>query len=199
MSDLHAKALATFTDLLAEAKAAGDKEPTGMTVATVGRDGRPSARIVLLKAYDERGFVFYTNFDSRKGHQLAINPQAALLFLWKGLRGREHVQVRIEGTVEPVSAAEADAYFASRPRPSQIGAWASLQSQTLDSRETFETRVAMYDKKFEGIDVPRPANWSGFRVVAELIEFWYGAEYRLHERQQYERIDGQWTQRMLYP
>ncbi len=199
MSKLHAEALATFTDLLAEAKAAGDKEPTGMTVATVGRDGRPSARIVLLKAYDERGFVFYTNFDSRKGHQLAINPQAALLFLWKGLRGREHVQVRIEGTVEPVSAAEADAYFASRPRPSQVGAWASLQSQTLDSRETFEARFDAYEKKFEGADVPRPANWSGFRVVAELIEFWYGAEYRLHERQQYERIDGEWTKRMLYP
>lgn len=199
MSKLHAEALATFTDLLAEAKAAGDKEPTGMTVATVGRDGRPSARIVLLKAYDERGFVFYTNFDSRKGHQLAINPQAALLFLWKGLRGREHVQVRIEGTVEPVSAAEADAYFASRLRPSQVGAWASLQSQTLDSRETFEARFDAYEKKFEGADVPRPANWSGFRVVAELIEFWYGAEYRLHERQQYERIDGEWTKRMLYP
>lgn len=199
MSNLHAEALATFTELLAEAKAAGDAEPTGMTVATVGRDGRPSARVVLLKGYDERGFVFYTNFDSRKGHQLAINPQAALLFLWKGLRGREHVQVRIEGTVEPVSAAEADAYFASRPRPSQVGAWASLQSQTLDSRETFDARCAAYDKKFEGIDVPRPPNWSGFRVVAELIEFWYGAAFRLHERQQYERIDGQWSKRMLYP
>jgi pyridoxamine 5'-phosphate oxidase len=199
MSELHAEALATFTELLAEAKAAGDAEPTAMTVATVGRDGRPSARVVLLKAYDERGFVFYTNFDSRKGQQLAINPQAALLFLWKGLRGREHVQVRIEGTVEPVAAAEADAYFASRPRPSQVGAWASLQSQTLDSRETFNARVAAYDKKFEGGDVPRPANWSGFRVVAELVEFWYGAQFRLHERQQYERIDGQWTKRMLYP
>ena len=199
MSNLHAEALATFTDLLAEAKAAGDAEPTGMTVATVGRDGRPSARVVLLKGYDERGFVFYTNFDSRKGHQLAINPQAALLFLWKGLRGREHVQVRIEGTVEPVSAAEADAYFASRPRPSQVGAWASLQSQTLDSRETFETRCAQFEQKFEGIDVPRPPNWSGFRVVAELIEFWYGAAFRLHERQQYERINGEWSKRMLYP
>ncbi len=199
MSNLHAEALATFTDLLAEAKAAGDAEPTGMTVATVGRDGRPSARVVLLKGYDERGFVFYTNFDSRKGHQLAINPQAALLFLWKGLRGREHVQVRIEGTVEPVSAAEADAYFASRPRPSQVGAWASLQSQTLDSRETFETRCAEFDKKFDGVAVPRPPNWSGFRVVAELIEFWYGAAFRLHERQQYERINGEWTKRMLYP
>lgn len=199
MSDLHAEALRTFTDLLAEATAAGDVEPTAMTVATVGRDGRPSARIVLLKAFDERGFVFYTNFDSRKGAQLAINPQAALLFLWKNLRGREHVQARIEGTVEPVSAAEADAYFATRPRPSQVGAWASLQSQTLDSRETFEARFSAFEKKFEGGDVPRPAQWSGFRVVPELIEFWYGAAYRLHERQQYERIGGEWTKRMLYP
>jgi len=199
MSDLHAEALRTFTELLAEATAAGDVEPTAMTVATVGRDGRPSARIVLLKAFDERGFVFYTNFDSRKGAQLAINPQAALLFLWKNLRGREHVQARIEGTVEPVSAAEADAYFATRPRPSQVGAWASLQSQTLDSRETFEARFSAFEKKFEGGDVPRPANWSGFRVVPELIEFWYGAAYRLHERQQYERAGGDWTKRMLYP
>lgn len=199
MSDLHAEALRTFTDLLAEATAAGDVEPTAMTVATVGRDGRPSARIVLLKAFDERGFVFYTNFDSRKGAQLAINPQAALLFLWKNLRGREHVQARIEGTVEPVSAAEADAYFATRPRPSQVGAWASLQSQTLDSRETFEARFSAFEKKFEGGDVPRPAQWSGFRVVPELIEFWYGAAYRLHERQQYERVGGDWTKRMLYP
>lgn len=199
MSDLHAEALRTFTELLAEATAAGDVEPTAMTVATVGRDGRPSARIVLLKAFDERGFVFYTNFDSRKGAQLAINPQAALLFLWKNLRGREHVQARIEGTVEPVSAAEADAYFATRPRPSQVGAWASLQSQTLDSRETFEARFSAFEKKFEGGDVPRPANWSGFRVVPELIEFWYGAAYRLHERQQYERAGSDWTKRMLYP
>ncbi len=199
MSDLHAEALRTFTDLLAEATAAGDVEPTAMTVATVGRDGRPSARIVLLKAFDERGFVFYTNFDSRKGAQLAINPQAALLFLWKNLRGREHVQARIEGTVEPVSAAEADAYFATRPRPSQVGAWASLQSQTLDSRETFEARFAAFEAKFQGVDVPRPANWSGFRVVPELIEFWYGAAYRLHERQQYERVGGDWSKRMLYP
>lgn len=199
MSDLHAEALRTFTDLLAEATAAGDVEPTAMTVATVGRDGRPSARIVLLKAFDERGFVFYTNFDSRKGAQLAINPQAALLFLWKNLRGREHVQARIEGTVEPVSAAEADAYFATRPRPSQVGAWASLQSQTLDSRETFEARFSAFEKKFEGGDVPRPAQWSGFRVVPELIEFWYGAAYRLHERQQYERVGGDWSKRMLYP
>ncbi|KFN43435.1 pyridoxamine 5'-phosphate oxidase [Arenimonas oryziterrae] len=199
MTDLHTEALTTFTSLLAEAKAAGDPEPTAMTLATVARNGRPSARTVLLKAFDARGFVFYTNFESRKGRQLAINPQAALLFLWKGLRGKEHVQVKIEGTVEPVSAAEADAYFASRPRPSQIGAWASLQSQTLDSRETFEARCASFDREYEGRDVPRPPHWSGFRVVPELIEFWYGAKFRLHERQRYERVDGVWNRRMLYP
>jgi pyridoxamine 5'-phosphate oxidase len=128
---LLAEAIATFRTLLAEATAAGDPEPTAMTVATADARGRPSARTVLLKHVDEQGFVFYTNFDSRKGRQLAANPQAALLFLWKTLR--EQVQVKVEGTVEPVTAAEADAYFASRPRESQIGAWASLQSQTLDS------------------------------------------------------------------
>jgi len=199
MSDLQAEALKTFTELLAEATAAGDPEPTAMTVATVARNGRPSARTVLLKAFDARGFVFYTNFDSRKGRQLAINPQAALLFLWKALRDGEHVQVKIEGTVEPVSAAEADAYFASRPRPSQIGAWASLQSQTLDSRETFEQRFDEFEERYAGVPVPRPPHWSGFRVVPELIEFWYGAKYRLHERQRYERVDGVWAKRMLYP
>jgi pyridoxamine 5'-phosphate oxidase len=141
--------------------------------------------------------VFYTNFDSRKGRQLAANPQAALLFLWKTLR--EQVQAKIEGTVEPVTAAEADAYFASRPRESQIGAWASLQSQTLDSRSTFEARIAEFTAKFEGGPVPRPPHWSGFRVVPEMIELWYGAKYRLHERQRYARVDGRWTKRMLYP
>lgn len=197
MTDLHAEALDTFARLLEEAKAAGDPEPTAMTVATADAQGRPSARTVLLKAFDARGFVFYTNYDSRKGRQLTVNPQAALLFLWKTLR--EQVQVKIEGTVEPVALAEAEAYFASRPRPSQIGAWASLQSQTLDSRETFEARIDAFEKKFEGMDVPRPPHWSGYRVVPELIEFWYGARYRLHERQHYERVDGVWTKRMLYP
>lgn len=194
---LLAEALDTFTALLAEATAAGDPEPTAMTVATADASGRPSARTVLLKAFDARGFVFYTNYDSRKGRQLTENPQAALLLLWKTLR--EQVQVKIEGTVEPVSLAEADAYFASRPRPSQIGAWASLQSQTMPSREQFEARFAAFEKKFEGGEVPRPPHWSGFRVVPERIEFWYGARYRLHERQHYERVDGAWTKRMLYP
>lgn len=197
MSDLYAEALDTFARLLDEATRAGDPEPTAMSLATADADGRPSARTVLLKAFDARGFVFYTNYDSRKGQQLTANPQAALLFLWKTLR--KQVQVKIEGTVEPVGLDEADAYFASRPRPSQIGAWASLQSQTLDARETFEARFDAFERRFEGADVPRPPHWSGFRVVPERIEFWYGAQYRLHERQYYERVDGQWSRRMLYP
>ena len=194
---LLAEAVATFKALLAEATAAGDPEPTAMTVATADARGRPSARTVLLKHVDERGFVFYTNFDSRKGRQIAANPHAALLFLWKTLR--HQVQAKIEGTVEPVSAAEADAYFDSRPRESQIGAWASLQSQTLDSRETFEARIAAFTAKFDGGPVPRPPHWSGFRVVPEMIELWYGAPFRLHERQRYARMDGRWTKRLLYP
>lgn len=197
MDELYRAALNTFTGLLDEAKAGIDPEPTAMTLATVGRDGRPAARTVLLKGFDERGFVFYTNFNSRKGRQLAGNPQAALLFHWKHIR--DGVQVKIEGTVEPVSAAEADAYFASRPRGSQIGAWASLQSQALASRELFDERVAEAEKRFEGVAVPRPPHWSGFRVAPERIEFWYGAQFRMHERQCYQRTDGNWAQVMLYP
>lgn len=194
---LFDEALATFAGLLDEAKASGDREPTAMTVATVGRGGQPSARTVLLKGFDARGFVFYTNFDSRKGRQLAAHPMAALLFHWKTLR--EGVQVKIEGPVEPVSLAEADAYFATRPRGSQLGAWASKQSQVLDSRETFEARLAEFEREFEGRDVPRPPHWSGFRVCPERIEFWYGAQFRLHERHVYQRQQGVWHRRMLYP
>lgn len=197
MTDLYSEALDTFASLLKEATDGGDPEPTAMTVATADSQGRPAARTVLLKAFDARGFVFYTNYESRKGRQLAENPQAALLFLWKTLR--EQVQVKIEGGVEPVSLAEADDYFASRPRPSQIGAWASIQSQTLDSRETFEARITAFEAKFEDVDVPRPPHWSGFRLVPERIEFWYGARFRLHERHHYQRVDGRWTKRMLYP
>lgn len=197
MDALYKQALETFNALLEQAQQTQDPEPTAMTVATVGRDGRPAARTVLLKAVDARGFVFFTNFNSRKGRQLAANPQAALLFHWKFLM--EGVQVKIEGTVEPVSAAEADQYFAMRPRGSQIGAWASLQSQPLASRDVFEERVAEVEKRYEGMDVPRPPHWSGFRIVPERIEFWYGAQFRLHERQCYERVDGVWTLGMLYP
>jgi pyridoxamine 5'-phosphate oxidase len=197
MDALYKQALETFNALLEQAQQTQDPEPTAMTVATVGRDGRPAARTVLLKAVDARGFVFFTNFNSRKGRQLAANPQAALLFHWKFLM--EGVQVKIEGTVEPVSAAEADEYFAMRPRGSQVGAWASLQSQPLASREVFEERVAEVEKRYDGMDVPRPPHWSGFRIVPERIEFWYGARFRLHERQCYERVDGVWTLGMLYP
>ena len=196
-ADPHAEALKTFGALLQEAVDSGDPEPTAMTVATVDDRGMPSARTVLLKAWDERGFVFYTNFDSRKGAQLLANPQAALLFHWKTIR--DGVQVRIEGTVEPVSIAEADAYFATRPRPSQLGAWASLQSKTLPSRDVFEARYDAFEKKFAGGDVPRPPNWSGYRIVPELFEFWYGQKFRLHDRVQIERVDGTWTRRLLYP
>lgn len=198
MNDLYAEALLSFRDLLEQAKSSPDPEPTAMTVATLGADGRLSARTVLLKAYDDRGFVFYTNTRSRKGRELAAHQRAALLFHWKHLR--EGVQVRIEGDVEPVSAAEADRYFASRPRPSQIGAWASDQSETLASREAFDARMDEVEKRFDGQPVPRPPHWSGYRVLPDAIELWYGAQFRLHERYLYERgADGVWGKRMLFP
>lgn len=198
MTDLYAEALATFDRLFDEALAAGEPDRTAMTVATATPDARPSARIVLLKAHDVRGFVFYTHLEGRKGRELQANPQAALLFHWP--RVRLGVQVRIEGGVEIVDEAEADAYFATRPRGSQLGAWASHQSETLPSRELFEQRYAHFEREFEGRPVPRPPRWSGFRIVPHAIEFWYGAEYRLHERWLYERgADGAWSKRMLYP
>lgn len=197
MTDLYAEALQTFEELLSAARAAGDPEPTAMTLATATADGRPSARTVLLKGFDARGFVFYTNLESRKGRELAANPQAGLLFYWKTLRNG--VQAKIEGSASVVSAADADAYFASRPRLSQIGAWASLQSQTLDSRDSFQARIEQFEKRFEGVEVPRPPHWSGFCVAPQSIEFWYGAEFRLHERQCYEQTGGVWSKRMLYP
>jgi pyridoxamine 5'-phosphate oxidase len=195
---IPADVLETFDRLFAEAAAAGEPDPTAMTVASADAQGRPSARTVLLKAHDARGFVFYTHLDGRKGRELQANPQAALLFHWP--RVREGVQVRIEGAVEIVDAAEADAYFAMRPRGSQVGAWASMQSQVLDARATFESRVAEVEARFEGQPVPRPPRWSGFRIVPRAIEFWYGAQFRLHERQLHERLaDGSWSTSMLYP
>jgi len=198
-SPLYAEALATFDDLFAQAKAAGIPEPTAMTVATASAAGWPSARMALLKAHDARGFVFYTHLDGRKGRELQENPHCALLFFWKAL-GEDGVQVRIEGEVEIVGDTEADTYFAMRPRDSQLGAWASRQSETLDDRETFDRRFEDEKRRFEGRDVPRPPRWGGFRVVPRTIEFWYGAQFRLHERHLYERgADGVWTKRMLYP
>lgn len=185
-----------FEDWFAEAQALEPNDASAMTLATADRQGRPSARMVLLKGHDPRGFVFYTNLGSRKGEDLNANPQAALLFHWKSLRR----QIRIEGPVEPVSAEEADAYFASRPRGSQIGAWASLQSETLDAREAFDARVAEAERQFEGRDVPRPPRWTGFRVRPRWIEFWHAGEFRLHDRVLYERdVAAHWSKRLLYP
>ena len=198
MSTLPDDILATFNTLFAEALAAGEPDRTAMTVASADAQGRPSARIVLLKTWDARGFVFYTHLDGRKGRELQANPHAALLFHWP--RVRNGVQVRIEGGVEIVSAAEADAYFASRPRGSQLGAWASQQSETLDARETFDAQLDKFDAEFAGRDVPRPPRWGGFRIKPRVVEFWYGAQYRLHERHLHEcAADGSWSQRMLYP
>ena len=197
-ADLLNEALATFDTLFAEARAAGEPDPTAMSVATASLDGRPSVRTVLLKAHDARGFVFYTHLDGRKGRELQANPHAALLFHWP--RVRHGVQVRIEGAVEIVSDAEADAYFASRPRGSQLGAWASKQSETLEDRDAFEQRLAEAEHSFDGRDVPRPPRWTGLRVRADKIEFWYGADFRLHERWLYESDRaGAYSKRMLYP
>ena len=194
---LKREILDTFVQLLEEAKAAGDREPTAMNLATADAAGRISSRIVLLKGVDERGFRFFTNYQSDKGGQLEEHPQVALNFHWKGVR--ECVQVRVEGLSRKLLAEESDAYFATRARGSQIGAWASLQSQTLPDRETFEQRVARYEQEFEGRDVPRPPHWGGYVVEPDMVEFWYGAEFRLHERVRWSRHGQTWTQRMLYP
>lgn len=170
--------LEIFNDWLQDASAKEINNPNAMTLATVGKNGQPSARMVLLKGFDASGFVFYTNLDSPKSHQLTENPQAALLFHWKTLDR----QVRIEGKVEPVSEAEADAYFATRPRASQLGAWASHQSHAMDGMVELEQRVAIYAAKFHVGSVPRPHFWSGFRVCAERFEFWQEGRFRLHKR-----------------
>jgi pyridoxamine 5'-phosphate oxidase len=195
--ELPADVVAEFEALLARAQASGDREPTAMTLATCDADGHPSARTVLLKAFDARGFVFYSHLPSNKGRQLAANPRAALLFHWKLLD--EGIQVKVEGEVETVTDAEADAYFATRPRESQLGAWASRQSETLPDRATFEARMAEAEQRFAGGPVPRPPHWSGFRVRPAMVEFWFGARFRLHERQRWEALDGGWHRRMLYP
>lgn len=186
---------ALFDRWLAEATAAEPNDPNAAALATVSADGTPSVRVVLLKTVDSRGFAFFTNLDSHKGRDLQANPRAALNLHWKSL-GR---QVRIEGRVEPVSDAEADAYYATRPRGSRIGAWASEQSQPLDDRATLESRVADFDGRFGGGDIPRPDFWSGFRVVPEKIEFWQGRQSRLHDRLVFRRGKDGWTTQLLYP
>jgi pyridoxamine 5'-phosphate oxidase len=187
---------ARFEEWLAEAWTHEPEDANAMTLATATPDGMPAARIVLLKGADRRGFVFYTNIDSRKGTELAANSRAALLFHWKPL-GR---QVRIEGHVEPVTDAEADAYYASRPRISRLGAWASDQSRALPERAELERRLASYEAKYPGDDIPRPPNWSGFRIVPDRFEFWQNMPFRLHDRTVCTKAaNGSWSIGKLFP
>jgi pyridoxamine 5'-phosphate oxidase len=189
--------LTLFAAWMEEAVRAEPADPNAMALATVDSAGLPDVRMVLLKGFDARGFVFYTNLTSRKGEELAANPQAALLFHWKSLTR----QVRLRGPVEPVSAAEADAYFASRPRGAQIGAWASQQSAPLEDRFALEKAVARFAAKYAIGTVPRPPHWSGFRVVPLLIEFWHDRPFRLHQRVEFRRatVDAPWAKTGLYP
>jgi pyridoxamine 5'-phosphate oxidase len=185
-----------FQDWMAEAEKTEPKDPNAMIVATATPDGRPSARAILLKGVDDRGFVFYTNKESRKAEELAANANVFLLFYWKSL-GR---QIRIEGTVEHVTDAEADAYYASRPRISRLGAWASQQSRPLPARSVLEERLADTEKRYPNDDIPRPDYWSGYRVIPVLFEFWQDMPYRLHDRTVYRRAaDGAWEQSKLFP
>ena len=186
---------ALLDEWLAEARDAEINDSNAMALATAGADGRPHVRMVLLKGHGPEGFVFYTNEESAKATQLRENARAALLFHWKTLRR----QLRIEGAVERVTDSEADTYFASRSRDSQLGAWASDQSRPLDSRATFERRLEEMTRRFEGQDVPRPPHWGGYRVVPEQIEFWSDRPHRLHERRLFSRRGDAWTEGLLYP
>ena len=187
--------IALFAAYFARAKEDVTHDPTAVALATATRAGFPSVRMVLLKAIDERGLVFFTNYDSRKGHELHQNPQAAMCFYWP----RIEVQVRAEGAVEKLSAADSDAYFNSRERLSQIGAWASQQSAPLPTREVLLHRVAEMESRFDGQPIPRPPNWGGFLLVPQRMEFWQGNPGRLHDRLVYEQTDGAWQTSRLFP
>ena len=193
----HGDPFALFDAWFAEAKASEPNDPNAMALATATAEGAPSVRMVLLKGHGADGFTFYTNFESRKGGELATNRQAALLFHWKSLRR----QVRVEGRVEEVSAAEADAYFASRHPVSRLGSAASAQSRPLPDRATYLARVAALSARYPDGDVPRPPHWSGYRVIPAAIEFWIDRDHRLHERRRFERADATapWTSTLLYP
>lgn len=196
--DLHQAAdpFALFADWLQAATASEPNDPNGMALATVDETGLPDVRMVLLKGFDQDGFVFYTNLKSQKGQQLAANPKAALCFHWKSLRR----QVRVRGTVNPVSPEEADEYFQSRARLSRIGAWASEQSRPLESRFALEKAVAFYTARFAAGTIPRPPHWSGFRIVPQAIEFWRDGAFRLHDRVRFTREErGGWNRAALYP
>jgi len=188
--------IAKFSQWYAKASQCGIDKPHAMTLATFGADGRPSARIVLLSSFDERGFVFHTNYGSDKGRAIAANPKVALVFWWDPLG----YQVRIEGRAERISAAESDAYFAKRPRGSQLGAWASNQSQPIAGRAELEDRLRELDTQYRERPVPRPLHWGGYRVLADAIEFWENRDDRLHDRLRYERdANGAWRTSFLAP
>ena len=187
---------ALFDAWFAEAKVAEINDPDAMAVATADELGHPTVRMVLLKGHGPAGFIFYTNDESDKGRQLAGNPNAALLFHWKALRR----QVRIEGSVKRVGTGDADNYFATRSRESQLGAWASDQSRPLDKRETFENRYEEIKHRFEGQSIPRPPHWGGFQVIPRVMEFWQDRPHRLHERRVFKaQADGSWSEGLVYP
>jgi pyridoxamine 5'-phosphate oxidase len=193
--ELSQEIIERFNQAIHAARIAGEPEVTAMVLATGDGSGFISSRTVLLKSLDAQGFVFFTNLESNKGKQLKDSPQAAATFLWKN----SETQVQIAGRTELIADVEADAYFETRDRGAQLGAWASLQSQVLDSRETLEQRVKQFDSQYEGKPVPRPPHWSGFRLKATSIEFWHGRKFRLHDRFKYVQQDGQWIIERLYP
>jgi pyridoxamine 5'-phosphate oxidase len=195
MPDTETDPFALFAAWFAEASRSEPGDPNAMTLATATADGVPSARTVLLKGHDSRGFVFYTNTLSRKGGELGGNPRAALLFHWKSLQR----QIRIEGAVESVTAAEADAYFATRPRISRLGAWASDQSRPLESRAVLEARLAEMEARYPGEHIPRPPHWSGYRVVPFRFQFWKAHPHRLHDVTQFLRDGGHWVAGKVFP